>query len=162
MGVVIPPAPPWYTARAREIWAGDIWAVEACSAETVATAGAETAAVVMGGAALRIKVAVEAVVLALVSELAADNEETGMLTSVPAWPLVIDKGSWMRSGWPVAIMLLPGAVFSSRVPVGLCVVMPVAKVVPALEVEVISWRIGACVTMAVEVGVGTGAAAGRA
>lgn len=38
--------------------------------------------------------------------------------------------------------------------------MPVAKVEAALEVEVISWRIGACVTMAVEVGVGTGAAVG--
>ncbi len=83
----------------------------------MATLGPE--AVVMAGAGLSMKVAVEAVVLALLSELAADKEETGMLTSVPAWPLVIDKGSWMRSGWPVAIMLLPGAVFSSRVPVGL-------------------------------------------
>lgn len=35
--------------------------------------------------------------------------------------------------------------------------MPVAKVETALEVEVISWRMGACVTMAVDVGVGTGA-----
>lgn len=35
--------------------------------------------------------------------------------------------------------------------------MPVAKVEAALELEVISWRMGACVTMAVEVGVGTGA-----
>lgn len=38
--------------------------------------------------------------------------------------------------------------------------MPVAKVEAALAVEVISWRMGACVTMAVEVGVGAGAAAG--
>lgn len=119
MGVVIPPAPPWYTARAREIWAGDIWPVEAWSAGTVAAAGAEAGAVVMAGAGLSIKVAVEAAVLALFSELAADKEETGMLTSVPAWPLAIDKGSWMRSGWPVATTLLPVAVFSSRVPVGL-------------------------------------------
>lgn len=97
----------------------DIRPVEACSAGTVATTGAEAAAVVVTGAGLRIKVAVEVVVLALLSELAADKEETGMLTSVPAWPLAIAKGSWIRSGWPVAIMLLPGAVFSSRVPVGL-------------------------------------------
>lgn len=34
--------------------------------------------------------------------------------------------------------------------------MPVAKVLPALEVEVISWRMGACETMAVEVDVWTG------
>lgn len=42
--------------------------------------------------------------------------------------------------------------------------MAVAKVETALEVEVISWRMGACETMAVEVdvGVGTGAGAGRA
>lgn len=72
----------------------------------------------MAGAGFSIKVVVEAVVLALLSELAVDKEETGMLTSVPAWPLVIDKGSWMSSGWPVAIMPLPGAVFSSRVPGG--------------------------------------------
>lgn len=52
-------------------------------------------------------------------------------------------------------MLLPEAVFSSRVPVGLFVVMPVANVEGALEVEEISWRMGACVTMAVEVGGGT-------
>lgn len=32
--------------------------------------------------------------------------------------------------------------------------MPVAKVEAALEVEVISWRMGACGTMAVEVDVG--------
>lgn len=117
MGVVIPPAPPWYTARAREIWVGDIWPVEAWSAGTVATAGAQAGEVVVAGAGLSIKVAVGVVVLALLSELAADKEETGMLTSVPAWPLVIDKGSWMRSGWPAAMMLLPVAVFSSRVPV---------------------------------------------
>lgn len=119
LGVVIPPAPPWYTARAREIWAEDIWPVEAWSAGTVATAGAEGDEVVVAGAGFSIKVVVEAVVLALLSELAADKEETGMLTSVPAWPLAIDKGSWMRSGWPPAPMTLPGAVFSSRVPVGL-------------------------------------------
>lgn len=85
----------------------------------MAEPGAEAGAVVIAGAGLRIKVVVEAVVLALLSELAVDKDETGMLTSVPAWPLVIDKGSWMSSGWPVVIMLLPGAVFSSRVPVGL-------------------------------------------
>ena len=33
--------------------------------------------------------------------------------------------------------------------------MPVAKLETALEVEVISWRMGACVTMVVEVGVVT-------
>lgn len=48
-------------------------------------------------------------------------------------------------------MPVPGAVFSNRVPVGLWVVMAVAKVVTGLEVEVISWRMGACVTMEVEV-----------
>lgn len=80
----------------------------------MATAGAE--AVVVAGAGLSINVAVEAVVLDLFSELAADKEETGMLTSVPAWPFT-DKGNWMRSGWPGAIMLLPGAVFRRRVPV---------------------------------------------
>lgn len=85
----------------------------------MAAAGAETGAVVVVGAGLSIKVAVEAVVLALLSELAADKEDTGMLTSVPAWPLAIDKGSWMRSGWPVATMPLPVAVFSNKVPWGL-------------------------------------------
>lgn len=93
--------------------------MEAWSAETVAAVGAETGAVVMAGAGFRIKVAVEEVVLALLREPAADKEETGMLTSVPGWPLAIDKGSWMSSGWPGAIMPLPGAAFSSRVPVGL-------------------------------------------
>lgn len=117
LGVVIPPAPPWYTARAREIWAEVIWPVEAWSAGTVATADTEAGEVAVEGAGLSINVAVGVVVLALLSELAAVREETGMLTSVPAWPLVIDKGSWMRSGWPAAIMLLPEAVFSSRVPV---------------------------------------------
>lgn len=92
--------------------------MEACRAGTVAAAEADTGAVVVAGAGLSIKVVVEAVVLALFRELAADKEDTGMLTSVPAWPFT-DKGSWMRSGWPVAIMPLPGAVFSSRVPVGL-------------------------------------------
>lgn len=38
--------------------------------------------------------------------------------------------------------------------------MPVAKVEAALEVEVMSWRMGACVTIAVEVGVWTGAVVG--
>lgn len=109
----------------------------------MAAAGAEAGAVVVIGAGLSIKVVVEAVVLALFSELAADKEETGMLTSVPAWPFT-DKGSWMRRGWPVATMLLPVAVFSSSVPVGLCVVMPVARVEAALELELINWRIGAC------------------
>lgn len=33
--------------------------------------------------------------------------------------------------------------------------MPVAKLEPALEVVVISWRMGACETMVVEVGVWT-------
>lgn len=136
--------PPWYTARAREIWEGDIWPEEACSAETVAAVGADAVAVVVMGAGLRINVVVVAVVLPLPRELAADKDETGMLTSVPPWPLVTDKGSWMRSGWPVAIMLLPDAVFNRRVPIGLCVVMPVAKLEAALEVEVISWRMGAC------------------
>lgn len=42
--------------------------------------------------------------------------------------------------------------------------MPVAKVEAALEVEVISWRMGVCETIAVEVEVetGTGAGAGAA
>lgn len=42
--------------------------------------------------------------------------------------------------------------------------MAVANLEAALEVEVISWRMGACETMAaeVDVGVGTGAEAGRA
>lgn len=38
--------------------------------------------------------------------------------------------------------------------------MPVAKVEAAFELEVISWRIGVCVTMAVEVGAGIGATVG--
>lgn len=59
----------------------------------MAAAGTDTGAVVTAEAGLIIKVVVEAVVLALVRELAADKEETGILTSVPAWPLVIDKGS---------------------------------------------------------------------
>lgn len=40
--------------------------------------------------------------------------------------------------------------------------MAVAKVLAALEVEVISCRMGACETMAVEVDVGVGTAAGTA
>lgn len=61
-------------------------------------------------------------------------------------------------------MPLPEAVFSSRVPAGLWLVMLVAKVVAALAVEVISWRMGACVTMAVETGTWAAApaVAGRA
>lgn len=85
----------------------------------MAADGVETGAVVIAEAGLSIKVAVDDVVLALFSELAADKLETGMLTSVPACPLGIDKGSWMSNGWPGVIMLLPGAVFRSRVPVGL-------------------------------------------
>lgn len=85
----------------------------------MAAAGVEAGAVVIAEAGLSIKVAVDDVVLALFSELAADKLETGMLTSVPACPLGIDKGSWMSNGWPVVIMELPGAVFRSRVPVGL-------------------------------------------
>lgn len=131
--------------------------MEAWRVGTVAAAWAEAGAVVIAEAGLSIKVAVDEVVLALLSELAADKEETGILTSVPAWPFATDKGSWMSSGWPVVIMLLPEAVFSSTGTVGLCVVMPVANVEGALEVEGISWRMGACVTMAVEVGGGTGA-----
>ena len=57
--------------------------MEAWSAETVAAAGAEAAVVVMMGAGLSMNVVVEAVVLALLSEPAADKEETGKLTSVP-------------------------------------------------------------------------------
>lgn len=147
LGVVIPPAPPWYTARARVIWAGAIWAAEAWSVGTVATAGAKAGEVVMGGAGLSMNVVVE-VVLALPSEPAADSEDMGMLTSVPVWPLVIDNGSWMRSGWPPAIKLPPLAVFSTSVPMGLCVVMPVARLEPAFEVVLISWRMEACETMA--------------
>lgn len=69
-------------------------------------------------AGLMIKAVADEVVLALLSELAAEKEDTGMLTNVPAWPLATDKGSWMSRGWPVAIMLLPGAVFNNKVPVG--------------------------------------------
>lgn len=58
-----------------------------------ADTGAETGAVVVVEAGLSIKVVVEAVVLALLRELAADSEETGMLTSVPAWPLAIEIGN---------------------------------------------------------------------
>lgn len=50
----------------------------------MAAAGAEAGAVVMAEAGLSIKVAVDDVVLALLSELAADKEETGILTTVPA------------------------------------------------------------------------------
>lgn len=65
---------------------------------------------VVVGAGFSIKV-VEAVVFVLLR-----LPRLGMLTT---WPLVIDIGRWMSSGWPVATMPLPGAVFSSRVPVGL-------------------------------------------
>lgn len=64
----------------------------------VAAAGLEAGAVVTAEAGLSIKVAVDAVVLALLSELTADKLETGMLTRVPAGPFGIDKGSWMSSG----------------------------------------------------------------
>lgn len=64
----------------------------------MATAGLEAGAVVSAEAGLSIKVAVAAVVLALLSELTADKLETGMLTRVPAGPFCIDKGSWMSSG----------------------------------------------------------------
>lgn len=80
--------------------------------------GAGTGADVTAEAGLIIKAVVDDVVLALLRELAAEKEDTGMLTSVPVWPLATDKGSWMSRGWPVAIMLLPGAVFNSKVPVG--------------------------------------------
>lgn len=43
----------------------------------------------------------------------------------------------MSNGWAVAIILLPGAVFRTRVPVGLCVVIPVALLEAALEVVLI-------------------------
>lgn len=66
------------------------------------------------GADLRIKV-VGAVVFALFKEVAAFKEETGMLTSVPVWPFVMDKGNWMSRGWPVAIMPF----FNTSVLVGL-------------------------------------------
>lgn len=105
--------------------------------------GAEAVAVVVIGAGLSIKVAVVVLVLVLQREVAADKE-TGMLTKVPVWPLVMDKGSWMRRGWPEVIMPLPGAVFSSKVPVGAWLVMPVAKLGAALAVVAISWRIGPC------------------
>lgn len=52
----------------------------------------------MAEAGLSIKVAVDAVVLALLRELTADKLETGMLTRVPAGPFGIDKGNWMSSG----------------------------------------------------------------
>lgn len=78
--------------------------------------GAE-AALVEGGD-LIIKVVVVGVVLDLVRVLAADKDETGKLTSVPVWPFM-DRGSWMTSGWPGAIMLVPEVVFSRRVPVWL-------------------------------------------
>jgi len=94
-----------------------MWPAAAWSAGTVATAPA--AKVVMAGAGLRINVAVVVVVLALPSEPPAESVETGKLTRVPPWPVVIDNGSWMRSGWPPAIKLFPLAVFSSSVPVGL-------------------------------------------
>lgn len=124
----------------------------------MAVVGAEAGAVVVAFAGLRMKVVVEAVVLALLREVAADREETGMFTTVPGWPLT-DTGSWMRSGWPAVIMLLPGAVFSSRVPVGLCVLMPAARLVAALDVEVMSWRMGVCETTALVVDVDDAAVA---
>lgn len=80
--------------------------------------GAETDAEVTAGAGLIIKAVVADVVLALLSELAAEKEDTGMLTNVPAWAFATESGSWMSRGWPVVIMLLPAAVFSNKVPVG--------------------------------------------
>ena len=63
--------------------------------------------VVVEGAALRMKV--EVVVLDLLWELTAANEETGMLTTVPGCPLGMDMAgwSWMRTGWPWPTMLVP-------------------------------------------------------
>lgn len=55
----------------------------------------------------------------------------------------------MTSGWPAATMPLPGVVFSTSVPVWLWVVMAVAKVEAALELEVISCRMEPCGTMVV-------------
>lgn len=143
----MPPAPPWYTARASEIWAGDM-----CEAWRAGIGTEEEATeVVQEGAGLRMNVAVGVVHLALLREVTAEKVETGMLTSVPGCPLVIDKGTWMRSGGPWE------AVFNSRwVPVGLWVVMPVPRDEATLEAEVISWRMGACCTMAVVVAIEAG------
>lgn len=81
LGVVIPPAPPWYTVRAREIWV-DTWEAGAWRAGTVAAVEAEEATVVDARAGLIINVVVGAVVFALFNEVPA-GKETGMLTSVP-------------------------------------------------------------------------------
>lgn len=153
LGVHIPPLPPWKMARAT-----DIWLVEPWRAETVVVTGAET--VVTAEAGLIRKAVVDDVVLALLSELAAEKEDTGMLTNVPVWPLATDNGSWISRGWPVVIMLLPGAVFNNKVPVGFWEVRAVGRGEAAFEVEVMSWRTGAWITIAVEVGTGTGAGAG--
>lgn len=100
------------------------------------------------------------VVLALLSELAAAKEDTGMLTRVPAPPLAMaERGSWMRSGWPFwPTTLEPEVVLRSRVPVG-----PLWEVTVHREAELeevgISCRMEPCVTMAVAVVVvGTGLA----
>lgn len=82
LGVVIAPAPPWYTARAREIWEVGTGAAEAWRAGTVAAVKVLGTTEEDVGADLRIKV-VGAVVFALFKEVAAFKEETGMLTSVP-------------------------------------------------------------------------------
>jgi hypothetical protein len=100
------------------------------------------------------------VVLALLSELTAAKEDTGMLTRVPAPPLAMaERGSWMRSGWPFwPITLEPEVVLRSRVPVG-----PLCEVTVHREAELeevgISCKMEPCVTMAVAVVVvGTGLA----
>lgn len=127
--------------------------MEPWRAETVVVAGAETGAEVTAEAGLIIKAVVDDVVLALLSELAAGKEETGILTNVPVWPLA----NWMSRGCPVVIMLLPGAVFNNNALAGFWEVRAVGRGEAALEVEVMSWRTGACITIAVEVGTGTGA-----
>lgn len=155
LGVHMPPLPPWKTARATDIWLLEPW-----RAEIVVVTGAEIGAEVTAEAGLIIKAVVDVVVLALLSELAAEKEDTGMLTNVPAWPLATDNGSWMSRGWPVVIMLPPGAVFNNNVPVGFWELKAVGRGETAFEVEVMSWRTGACITIAVEVGTGTGTGAG--
>ena len=70
-------------------------------------AGTIVVAVVVEGAALRMKV--EVVVLGLLWELTVVKEETGMLTTVPGCPLGMDRAgcSWMRTGWPWPTILVP-------------------------------------------------------
>lgn len=57
--------------------------MEPWRAETVVVTGAETEAEVMAEAGLIRKAVVVDVVLALLIELAAEKEDTGMLTNVP-------------------------------------------------------------------------------